>query len=104
MSLKYFLMSHKYFNRRVHITKTTLDYLGDKFEVEPGNGASRETYLADHKIETFLIVPPKVRSGEFFIHITIIYHLLQSVVLDGNIMDITQKTILFGGGFYVFYK
>ncbi|KAG5670768.1 hypothetical protein PVAND_001009 [Polypedilum vanderplanki] len=47
--------------RRVHITKTTLDYLGDKFDVEPGNGASRETYLADHKIETFLIVPPKVR-------------------------------------------
>ncbi|XP_070504042.1 adenylate cyclase type 2 isoform X5 [Chironomus tepperi] len=44
---------------RVHITKTTLDYLGDKFEVEQGNGASREPYLADHKIETFLIVPPK---------------------------------------------
>jgi adenylate cyclase 2 len=38
-----------------------LDYLGDKFEVEPGNGASREQYLADHKIESFLIVPPKVR-------------------------------------------
>lgn len=55
---EYFIFS---FNRRVHITKTTLDYLGDKFDVEPGNGASRETYLADHKIETFLIVPPKVR-------------------------------------------
>lgn len=49
-------------NRRVHITKTTLDYLGDRFEVEPGNGSSRETYLADHKIETFLIVPPKVSA------------------------------------------
>lgn len=46
--------------RRVHITKSTLDYLGDRFEVEPGNGASREAYLADHKIETYLIVPPKV--------------------------------------------
>lgn len=46
--------------RRVHITKATLDYLGDRFEVEPGNGASRESYLADHKVETFLIVPPKV--------------------------------------------
>lgn len=45
---------------RVHITKATLDYLGDKFEVEPGGGASRESYLADHKVETFLIVPPKV--------------------------------------------
>ncbi|XP_040164325.1 adenylate cyclase type 2 isoform X3 [Anopheles arabiensis] len=44
---------------RVHITKATLDYLGDMFEVEPGGGASRESYLADHKIETYLIVPPK---------------------------------------------
>lgn len=46
--------------RRVHITKATLDYLGDRFEVEPGGGAGRESYLADHKIETYLIVPPKV--------------------------------------------
>lgn len=46
--------------RRVHITKTTLDYLDDKFEVEPGNGSAREQYLADHKVETYLIVPPKV--------------------------------------------
>ncbi|KAI4470828.1 adenylate cyclase type 1 [Holotrichia oblita] len=44
---------------RVHITKATLLQLGDRFEVEPGDGAGREGYLADHKIETFLIVPPK---------------------------------------------
>lgn len=44
---------------RVHITRQTLDQLGDKFEVEPGNGGSRDPYLADHKIETFLIVPPR---------------------------------------------
>ncbi|XP_058835255.1 adenylate cyclase type 2 isoform X3 [Topomyia yanbarensis] len=49
---------------RVHITKSTLDYLGDKFEVEPGSGASRESYLADHKIETFLIVPPKKLTND----------------------------------------
>ncbi|XP_076272427.1 adenylate cyclase type 2-like isoform X2 [Rhynchophorus ferrugineus] len=49
---------------RVHITKATLLQLGDKFEVEPGNGASREGYLADHKIETYLIVPPKKNDGE----------------------------------------
>ncbi|KAL0822825.1 hypothetical protein ABMA28_004823 [Loxostege sticticalis] len=44
---------------RVHITKATLMQLGDRFEVEPGDGASREGYLADHKVETYLIIPPK---------------------------------------------
>ncbi|XP_017843837.2 adenylate cyclase type 2 isoform X2 [Drosophila busckii] len=44
---------------RVHITKQTLDFLADKFEVEQGEGFSRDSYLADHKIETYLIVPPK---------------------------------------------
>uniref|UniRef100_A0AAR5NYU8 adenylate cyclase n=2 Tax=Dendroctonus ponderosae TaxID=77166 RepID=A0AAR5NYU8_DENPD len=49
---------------RVHITKATLIQLGDRFEVEPGNGASREGYLADHKIETYLIIPPKKPEQE----------------------------------------
>ncbi|XP_026848993.1 adenylate cyclase type 2 [Drosophila persimilis] len=44
---------------RVHITKQTLDFLGDKFEVEQGEGGNRDPYLADHKIETYLIVPPR---------------------------------------------
>lgn len=49
---------------RVHITKATLLQLGDRFEVEPGDGGSRESYLAQHKIETFLIVPPKKNREE----------------------------------------
>ncbi|EDV52435.1 adenylate cyclase type 2 isoform X2 [Drosophila erecta] len=44
---------------RVHITKQTLDFLGDKFEVEQGEGGNRDAYLADHKVESYLIVPPK---------------------------------------------
>ncbi|XP_059216957.1 adenylate cyclase type 2 isoform X2 [Stomoxys calcitrans] len=44
---------------RVHITKQTLEFLNGKFEVEEGNGASRDSYLADHKIESYLIIPPK---------------------------------------------
>ncbi|XP_032520259.2 adenylate cyclase type 2 isoform X2 [Danaus plexippus] len=44
---------------RVHITKATMLQLAGRFEVEPGDGASREGYLADHKVETYLIVPPK---------------------------------------------
>ncbi|XP_037294746.1 adenylate cyclase type 2 isoform X2 [Manduca sexta] len=47
---------------RVHITKATMLQLGGRFEVEPGDGASREGYLADHKVETYLIVPPKKPS------------------------------------------
>ncbi|KOX74628.1 Adenylate cyclase type 8 [Melipona quadrifasciata] len=61
---------------RVHITKATLLQLGNHFEVEPGNGGSRENYLAQHNIETFLIVPPKnfllifiTQKLEFFIDI-----------------------------------
>lgn len=49
---------------RVHITKATLLQLGDRFEVEPGDGGSRENYLAQHKVETFLIIPPKKNNEE----------------------------------------
>ncbi|XP_076683337.1 adenylate cyclase type 2 Ac76E isoform X2 [Andrena cerasifolii] len=49
---------------RVHITKATLLQLGNRFEVEPGDGGSRESYLAQHNVETFLIVPPKKTSQE----------------------------------------
>lgn len=49
--------------RRVHITKATLLQLGDRFEVEPGDGGSRDSYLAQHKVETFLIMPTKVSEN-----------------------------------------
>lgn len=35
-----------------------MEQLNGRFAVEPGNGGSREGYLADHKVETFLIVHP----------------------------------------------
>ncbi|CAG9831754.1 unnamed protein product [Diabrotica balteata] len=59
VSVKKFILKFIYFYSRVHITRATLNQLGDKFQVENGEGASRENYLSDHKIETFLIVPPK---------------------------------------------
>ncbi|XP_076238819.1 adenylate cyclase type 2 Ac76E isoform X3 [Calliopsis andreniformis] len=49
---------------RVHVTKATLLQLGNRFDVEPGDGGSRESYLAQHDIETFLIVPPQRSSQE----------------------------------------
>lgn len=55
------LISHKYlyflFFRRVHITKETLKCLDGDYEVEQGKGAERNSYLKDHQIETYLIVP-----------------------------------------------
>ncbi|KAL1491228.1 hypothetical protein ABEB36_011857 [Hypothenemus hampei] len=48
---------------RVHITKETLKYLGDDYEVEPGFGGERNTYLKDHNIDTYLIVAPTYRGN-----------------------------------------
>ncbi|XP_025408050.1 adenylate cyclase type 5 isoform X1 [Sipha flava] len=45
---------------RIHITADTLKYLGNAYEVEPGNGGERNTFLKDHNIETYLIVPPEM--------------------------------------------
>lgn len=42
---------------RVHITKETMQCLGDQYEIEEGNGYERNTYLKDHQIQTYLIIP-----------------------------------------------
>ncbi|XP_053679567.1 adenylate cyclase type 6 [Anopheles nili] len=42
---------------RVHITRETLRCLGDHYDVEEGRGADRNSYLKDHQIQTYLIVP-----------------------------------------------
>ncbi|KAF5296799.1 hypothetical protein FQA39_LY12317 [Lamprigera yunnana] len=42
---------------RVHITKETLLCLDGDYEIEAGNGGDRNSYLKDHNIDTYLIVP-----------------------------------------------
>lgn len=49
--------------RRVHITLATKEQLDGKFQTEPGNGQSRDPYIADHRVETYMIIPPKVSES-----------------------------------------
>lgn len=48
--------------RKVHITKTTLACLNGDYEVEPGHGHERNSFLKAHNIETFFIVPSHRRK------------------------------------------
>lgn len=48
--------------RKVHITRSTLECLNGDYEVEPGNGHERNTFLQKHEIETFFIVPSHRRK------------------------------------------
>lgn len=40
------------------MSKTTLMHLNNAFEVEPGNGHQRDSFLKDRGLDTFLIVAP----------------------------------------------
>ncbi|XP_071945658.1 adenylate cyclase type 8-like [Antedon mediterranea] len=40
---------------RVHISETTLGYLAGSYEVEEGDGSSRDTYLRSKEVKTYLI-------------------------------------------------
>lgn len=57
----------KLFYRRVHITKETLKCLDGDYEVEPGNGGDRNSYLKDHNIDTYLIVAGSYRGVSYFL-------------------------------------
>ena len=38
------------------MSESTLKQFGDTFEVEPGDGASRDNYLKEHNIVTYFII------------------------------------------------
>ncbi|XP_030268433.1 adenylate cyclase type 2b isoform X3 [Sparus aurata] len=44
---------------RVHISSVTLEHLKGSYKVEPGNGQSRDSYLKEHGVVTFLVINPK---------------------------------------------
>ncbi|XP_040577884.1 adenylate cyclase type 1 isoform X2 [Lepeophtheirus salmonis] len=47
---------------RVHITQSTLDHLDGEYDVEPGNGYTRDIYLRETGIQTFFIISPLKRQ------------------------------------------
>ncbi|XP_062893878.1 adenylate cyclase type 5-like [Mobula hypostoma] len=51
---------------KIHITKATLQFLNDDYDVEPGYGGVRNAYLRENRIETFLIIGcnQKQREGK----------------------------------------
>ena len=48
--------------RRVHISDVTYNCIKDEFEVEEGNGQSRDDYLLEHKVKTYLITKAKNKN------------------------------------------
>lgn len=45
-------------NRKVHISESCKEELGEVFETEPGFGSERSELLKSRNIKTFLIVSP----------------------------------------------
>lgn len=52
---------------RVHISEATLKYLNDAYDVEPGDGGSRDSHLKMLNIRTYLI---KRTEPLRFVHIS----------------------------------
>lgn len=46
---------------RVHISSVTLEHLKGAYKVEAGDGQSRDSYLKEHGIVTYLVINPKVQ-------------------------------------------
>ncbi|XP_044192283.1 adenylate cyclase type 2b isoform X3 [Thunnus albacares] len=44
---------------RVHISSVTLEHLKGSYKVELGDGQSRDSYLKEHRVITYLVINPK---------------------------------------------
>ncbi|XP_041642524.1 adenylate cyclase type 7 isoform X2 [Cheilinus undulatus] len=47
---------------RVHITEATLKHLNNAYEVEEGDGQSRDPYLKELNVQTYLVVDPRSKD------------------------------------------
>lgn len=60
---------------RVHITQATLDCLADEYEVEDGCGPDRNSYLREHNVKTYFIIPSNQRKKAFLFNTLQVRHL-----------------------------
>ncbi|XP_076361646.1 adenylate cyclase 1-like [Tachypleus tridentatus] len=63
---------------RVHITQATLDFLKNEYEVTPGHGGNRNSYLREQNVKTYFIVPPPSRRKMFLLNKLQVRHLTGS--------------------------
>uniref|UniRef100_A0A8C5EAR2 adenylate cyclase n=1 Tax=Gouania willdenowi TaxID=441366 RepID=A0A8C5EAR2_GOUWI len=47
---------------RVHISSVTLEHLKGSYKGEPGDGQSRDSYLKEHGVVTYLVINPKTEK------------------------------------------
>ncbi|XP_062866029.1 adenylate cyclase type 2b [Trichomycterus rosablanca] len=53
---------------RVHISSVTLEHLKGAYKVEAGDGQSRDSYLKEHGIVTYLVINPKAEWSSPQLH------------------------------------
>uniref|UniRef100_A0A8C9WK87 Adenylate cyclase type 2 n=1 Tax=Scleropages formosus TaxID=113540 RepID=A0A8C9WK87_SCLFO len=53
---------------RVHISSVTLEHLNGAYKVEDGDGQSRDPYLKEHGVVTYLVVNPKAEKRSPQLH------------------------------------
>lgn len=67
------LCVRSFISRRVHISSVTLEHLKGSYKVEPGDGQSRDSYLKEHNVVTYLVINPKVRRMDPLAHWKLTY-------------------------------
>lgn len=65
LKLLMLLTRHRVLHRRVHISSVTLEHLKGSYKVEDGEGQSRDSYLKEHGVVTYLVINPKVRLQHY---------------------------------------
>lgn len=66
---------------RVHITKETMKFLDGDYELEDGHGYERNSYLKDHQIESYLIIPGEQYKTVRIIICFLLYKMINYLII-----------------------